>query len=75
MRPGSRQKTNLRIKEQMDNSKDILLYIIDINKFVFNGKRLNESSLENKYIRRGLEGFLIEELRKKKNNSIIHNRL
>lgn len=74
MRPGRSQATNLRIKAEMDNSKEVSLYVIDINTLVLNGQKLDKSELEDKYTRRGLEGLLIRELRMRKSGHIIHNR-
>ena len=58
----------------MDNSKEVLLYTIDINTLVLNGQKLDKSELEDKYTRRGLEGLLIRELKMRKSGHIIHNR-
>jgi hypothetical protein len=74
MRPGRSQATNIRIKAEMDNSKEVLLYTIDINTLVLNGQKLDKSELEDKYTRRGLEGLLIRELKMRKSGHIIHNR-
>ena len=65
--PGSSQATNLRIKAEMDKSKEVLLYKINIDSLKLNGENISETELEDKYIRRGLEGLLIRELRMRKN--------
>ncbi len=74
MNPGPTQATNLRIKAEMEKSKEVLLYTININNLKLNGINISETDLEDKYIRRGLEGLLIRELRMRKNGHIIHNR-
>lgn len=73
MRAKSHQVTNFRMKKEMDKSKEVLLYILDIDRLMLNGKKLLTSELESKDIRKGLEGLLIRELRVRKKGHIIHN--
>jgi hypothetical protein len=74
LRAQPHQKTNFRIRTEMEKSKKVLLYVLNIENIALNGKKLDESELGNKYTRRGLEGLLTRELKMRKVGHIIHNR-
>lgn len=74
MNPGPSQTTNIRLKKEMNKSKKVILYVLNMNTLQINGKALSKEDLKDKYIRKGIESLLIKELKISKNGRIIHNR-